>query len=227
MMGRSAVAALGAVALTAALSVACARDSAAQVASARSAVADDTASLSRLLNTVRGVDPLFCELTVRAVDQHGSWSNWGPMSGSALEVDSASAALVRWIQNEHKDANVVPRLRTAIRDSDGCVRRVAGSFLARVEHASAKAALMDALNDNRAEVREVAAFGLGMAEHPPAVDALIRTLRDDSPRVRGAAAWALGGLENKKAVPPLMTLLARDNDAKVRQAAAWAIGNIK
>jgi HEAT repeat protein len=181
-----------------------------------------------LLGAVRGADPFFCEMTVRVVDQQGGyWSRWGSMSGTALEVDSASAALVRWIQHDHNDPTVVPRLRSAIRDADGCVRRVAGSFLARVEHASAKETLMNALDDNRAEVREVAAFGLGMAEHPPAVDALIGKLRDDSPRVRRASAWALGGLESKKAVAPLMTLLSRDSDPKVRQAAAWAIGNIK
>lgn len=227
-MGQKLVAGVVATALTAVLAVSCARDSAAQGASAsKPIVADDTTAVSRLINTIRGVDPLLCELAVRQVDQHGSWSRWGPMSGDPLETDSASASLMRWIQKSHNDPAVVPRLRSAIRDADACVRRVAGSFLARVEHPSATSALMDGLDDARADVREVAAYGLGMAEYKGAVEALIGRLKDATPAVRRASAWALGSIEQKKAVPALMELLARDADARVRQTAAWAIGNIK
>jgi hypothetical protein len=227
MMSRRVV--VSAVAIwTTAFGVACARDIAAQTASSQGKlIPDDTASVSRLLNTVRGVDPLLCELVVRNVDQRGSWSHWGSMAGDPLVTDSASGALLRWVQNTHNDPALVPRLRTAMRDNDGCVRRVAGSFLAHVEHPSAVNALMDALGDSRAEVREVAAFGLGIAERRDAVDALISRLKDGSPNVRRASAWALGAIEHKKAVAPLMEVLARDTDARVRQTAAWAIGNIK
>lgn len=228
-MSRRGVAA-GAVgaALTLALGVACARDSAAQNASASAArIPDDTAAVTRLLNAIRGVDPLLCELATRSVDMHGSWSRWGPISGDPLETDSASAALIRWIQKKHNDPSVVPRLRTALRDADACVRRVAGSFLSRIEHPSATSALMDALDESRPEVREVAAYGLGLAEHAGAVDALIERLKDSAPAVRRASAWALGSIEAKKAVVPLLEVLSRDTDARVRQIAAWAIGNIR
>jgi hypothetical protein len=119
----------------------CASESSAQVASA-AVVRDDTASVLRLLDGVRGVNPLACELATRSVDMHGSWSRWGSLGGNPLEVDSASAALIAWIQRDHKDPAVVPRLRAAMRDNDRCVRRVAASFLGRVEHPSAVSALL-------------------------------------------------------------------------------------
>ncbi|HEX7937880.1 MAG TPA: hypothetical protein VF483_02745, partial [Gemmatimonadaceae bacterium] len=71
--------------LTVALGVACARDGSAQsVAASKPIIHDDTASVARLLATIRGVDPLLCELAVRQVDMHGSWSRWGPMAGDPL-----------------------------------------------------------------------------------------------------------------------------------------------
>lgn len=210
-----------------AFAVARARDGNAQSVNAGRIVPDDTAAVARLLVAVRGAPPLYCEMATRNVDMHGSWSRWGPMGGDPLETDSASAATLSWIQRKHNDPAVVPRLRVALHDDDACVRRVAGSFLARVEHPSAMSALLSALDDAKAETREVAAYGLGMAEHASAVDPLVARLKDTSPSVRRAAAWALGSIEAKKAVPALMAMLANDPDARVRQAAAWAIGSIR
>jgi hypothetical protein len=209
-----------------AFAVACARDGNAQSVRADRIVPDDTAAVARLLVAVRGAPPLYCEMATRNVDMHGSWSRWGPMGGDPLETDSASAAMLSWIQRTHNDPAVVPRLRVALRDDDACVRRIAGSFLARVEHPTAVSALLAALDDAKAETREVAAYGVGMAEYASAIEPLIDRLKDNAPAVRRAAAWALGSIEAKKAVPALMTLLAGDPDARVRQAAAWAIGSI-
>lgn len=220
-----------AVVATATAGVARTREKNAETAVARAARAplalDDTAALIRLLTAVRGVDPLLCELATRSVDMHGSWSRWGPLGGNPLEVDSASAALLRWLQHEHNDPGVVPRLRSAMRDSDPCVRRVAGSFLGRVDHPRATEALLIGLNDSSADTRLVAAIGLGLSEKPGALQPLIERLRDDSPAVRRVVAWALGSLEEQAAVLPLIALLQRDADPRVRQAAAWAIGNIQ
>jgi hypothetical protein len=207
-----------------AIGVACANDSNAQTAGR--IVPDDTAAVSRLLRVARGADPLVCEMSVRAVDMHGSWMNWGSIGGAPLIVDSASSALLDWVQRSHNDPNLVAPLRAAIRDDDVCVRRVAGSLLSRVRHPSATSAMIDALNDARPGTREVAAFGLGLAEAESAADALQRRLRDDAPAVRRAAAWALGEIDVKRAVPALIEVLSKDPDARVRQAAAWAIGNI-
>jgi hypothetical protein len=209
---------------------ACVREGNAQSAAA-TIVRDDTASVARLLQSVRGADPLFCELVTRSVDMHGWWSRWGPLSSNPLEIDSSSAALIAWIQREHKDPAVVPRLRSALRDQDACVRRVAGSFLGRVEHPSASAALVAALDDASAETRYVAALGLGLSDEstPPTgvVEPLVRRLRDDSPQVRRAAAWALGALEASGALTSLIEVLGRDADPRVRQAAAWALGRLQ
>jgi HEAT repeat protein len=189
-------------------------------------VPDDTLALTRLLGTVRGVDPFLCELATRAVDMHGSWSHWGPFESNPLERDSVSAALIDWIQTSHTDPAVIPRLRTAMRDSDACVRRIAGSFLGRVEHPGAVEALLAALDDPNPDTRVVALIGLGFAEKPQTLEALSRRLRDDSPAVRRVAAWALGALESAEALPALIEVLQRDTDPRVRQAAAWAIGEI-
>jgi hypothetical protein len=154
---------------------------------------DDTASIARFMTAVRGVNPLFCELATRAVDGRGGW--WSRESRSdPLEVDTASAALIAWAQHKHDDPAVVPRLRAALRDSDPCVRRIAGSFLARVEHPTAEEALVAALDDASAETRRSAAIGIGLREKPvSATERLIDMLgRDSDPRVRQAAAWALG-----------------------------------
>ena len=188
---------------------------------------DDTASIARFMSSVRGVNPLLCELATRTVDGHNGWSRWGSPGSDPLELDSASAALISWIQREHNDPAVVPRLRTWLRDPDACVRRIAGSFLARVDHPSAEAELIAALEDASAETRQSAAIGLGLSEKPGrAVEPLMRRLRDDSPLVRRSAAWALGELEATEARPPLIETLSRDSDPRVRQAAAWALGKI-
>jgi HEAT repeat protein len=208
--------------------VACAKDGNAQTTSS-ARTRDDTASVARLLAAVRGSDPLLCEMAVRNVDMHGWWSH-GP--SSALETDSASTALIVWIQQGHKDPAVVPRLRSALRDSDACVRRVAGSFLGRVDHPSATAALLAALDDASVDTRTVAVLGLGLSDErsqntPGVADALLRRLRDESPVVRRSAAWALGAIEAPAALLPLIDVLGKDADARVRQAAAWAIGQLK
>ena len=209
------------------VSVGCARDGNAQTT--RATTRDDTASVSRLLAVVRGSDPLLCEMAVRNVDMHGWWSN-GP--SSVLEMDSTSTALISWIQRKHADPAVVPRLSAALRDSDACVRRVAGSFLGRVDHPSATGALLAALDDANADTRNVATLGLGLAdEHsrlaPGVTAGLLRRLRDESATVRRSAAWALGAIEAKEALLPLIELLGKDTDPRVRQAAAWAIGQLE
>jgi hypothetical protein len=207
-----------------AIGVACANDSNAQTP--QRIVPDDTASVSRLLAVVRGASPLVCEMTARAADQRGSWSNWGSVGGSPLVIDSASSALLDWIHREHNDPALVAPLRAAMREDDACVRRVSASLLSHVDHLLARSALREALDDAKAGTREVAAIGLGMAHDQSTVDALERRLADDATGVRVAAAWALGELEMKKSIPALIHVLARDPDARVRQAAAWAIGNM-
>lgn len=210
-----------------AIGVACANDSNVHAAERPAQIiADDTAGIARLLGVVRGANPLVCEMATRTADMQGSWSNWGPISGDPLTMDSTAATLLNWIQHTHNDPAVVPRLRSGLQDDDACVRRVASSLLARVRHPSAVSALLSALDDQKAGTREVAAFGLGMTEAPGATDPLVARLRDPAPAVRRAAAWALGQMEVKKAVPTLIDLLARDSDARVRQTAAWAIGSI-
>lgn len=207
-----------------AIGVACANDGNAQTA--ERVVPDDTAAVSRLLAVARGSSVLVCEMTARAADQRGSWSNWGSVGGSPLVIDSASSALLDWVHRSHNDPALVAPLRAAMREDDACVRRVSASLLSHVRHQLALDAMREALEDARPGTREVAALALGMADDHAAADALERRLGDDAAPVRRASAWALGELEVKKAIPALIHVLARDTDGRVRQAAAWAIGNI-
>ena len=219
--------ALATVVIAAIAAISCASDSSAQTRALRKPIVkDDTSSVARLLDVVRGVDPMLCELATRTVDMHGSWSRWDLRSDSPLQTDSASAAILDWVQHSHNDPALVPVLRAGMRDPDACVRRISGSFLGRIEHPSADEALLVALDDPSAGTRYVAAMGLGMGEHTIGVDRLMRRLTDDSPIVRRASAWALGAMEALPAKDALIELLGRDPDARVRQVAAWALGRI-
>jgi hypothetical protein len=210
------------------LTVACTRDGNAQTEGRTAAIVrDDTASLTRLLAAVRGANPMLCELAARTVDGRGGWSGWFESTGGPLEVDSVSSALIDWVRERHNDPVVVPRLSAAMRDSDACVRRIAGSFLGRVHHPSAVAALVAALEDANADTRQAAAVGLGISnKETRPIEPLVKHLRDESPLVRRSVAWALGSLEVNEAMTPLIETLQRDSDPRVRQAAAWALGQI-
>ena len=206
--------------------LACAEASSAQVTSRGSLVRDDTTSITKLLDVVRGVDPMLCELATRTVDQHGHWSRWGSIGDDPMQVDSTAAAILDWVQHSHNDPALVPILRTGMHDPDSCVRRVSGSFLGRVEHPAATEALLIALDDPSAGTRYVAAMGLGMGERSIGVGRLMNRLRDESAQVRRASAWALGAMEALPAREALIDLLGRDPDPRVRQVAAWALGRI-
>lgn len=187
------------------------------------AATDDLENVARLLTAVRGASPLYCELATRLVDGRVWWSTSGT---SLIEIDSASAELIRWVHRKHGDARVVPRLAAALRDEDRCVRRVAGALLGRVRVPGALATLTEALDHANEGTRSAAAIGLGLADQDASVQPLIRRLRDASPDVRRSAAWALGAIDHRSAMVPLIELLERDSDPRVRQAAAWAIGEV-
>src|SRR4051812_3751775 len=134
--------------------MACASDSSAQTRALRKPIVkDDTSSVMRLLEVVRGVDPMLCELATRTVDMHGSWSRWGDLGDNPLHTDSSAAAVLDWIQHSHNDPALIPLLRAGMHDPDSCVRRISGSFLGRVDHPAASEALLVALDDPNAGTR--------------------------------------------------------------------------
>ena len=220
VLGHAAV--IGALLAVAAVAWSPAREGQARSAPAQLSPSDPE-NVGRLLTSVRGASPLYCELVARLVDGRVWWSISGT---SMIEMDSASSDLIRWVHRRHADARVVPRLAAGLRDDDRCVRRVAGALLGRVDAPGAIATLTEALDHANEGTRSAAAIGLGLADEDAAVQPLIRRLRDPSADVRRSAAWALGTIENRSALVPLIELLERDTDARVRQAAAWAIGEV-
>src|SRR5258708_8576318 len=97
-----------------AIGIACANNSDAQGAERIRVIPDDTAGIVKLLDVVRGANPLVCEMATRTAEMRGSWAMWGPLSGGPLVMDSVSAGLLDWIQHRHNDPAVVPRLSAAM-----------------------------------------------------------------------------------------------------------------
>lgn len=147
-----------------------------------------------LIARIRGLDPVACELAIRAVRSQNWWGG-GPAEPAASE-DPHVMAIVQWALDDAGGAEAIPVLGAALGDVDPCVRRTAAIRLGRIDHPAAMSRLRDALGSDEAGEREAAALGLGVAEDATAIPALVRVLEDDgSPRVRRAAAWALGEIE--------------------------------
>ena len=186
-----------------------------------------------LLATVRGADPVVCELAVRAVDGRHGWSSTADeLAGVGATLTPLQRATIQWAvddgdEEERPDPAAVEPLSAALRDPDPCVRRMAALKLGRSGHPQAIAALTTALGDAEPELRAVGALGLGYAEDPASIDPLGDVLDDGSPEVRAAAAWALGEIEDARAVPLLIPVLRGDADPAVRRVAAWALGSIE
>ena len=200
-------------------------------AAAEVALSSDTLALA-LLSTVRGADPVVCELAVRAVDGRHGWSSTADeLVGVGAPLSPLQRATVQWAVEDadraRVDAAAIEPLAAGLRDPDPCVRRMAALKLGRTRHARAIAELRAALGAPDPGLRAAGALGLGYAEDPATIGALGDALGDASVQVRATAAWALGAIEDERAIPHLVPVLARDADPIVRKAAAWALGEIE
>lgn len=219
--------------LAAAILVVCRAGDAGPAAQAQSPTpvlpADTLATL--LLATVRGADPVVCELAVRAVDGRHGWSSTADeLAGVGAPLSPTQKATIHWAVEgdpDRADPSAVEPLAAALAESDPCVRRMAALKLGRMRDPRGTAALRSALASADAEQRAVGALGLGYGEDPAAIDALGAVLDDPSSEVRAAATWALGEIEDARAIPLLIPVLGEDEDPAVRQVAAWALGEIE
>ncbi|MFL5393377.1 MAG: hypothetical protein ACJ79G_11115, partial [Myxococcales bacterium] len=79
-----------------------------------------------MLQAARGTNAVACEMAAATVDGRSGWSSGDDgdfrPGGS---VDSVAADVVTWVHHHDVDATAVPLLRTALADSDWCVRRLA------------------------------------------------------------------------------------------------------
>lgn len=222
--------------LAAAILVVCGSGDAGPAAQAQSAgvtiPADSLAG--QLLATVRGSDPVVCELAVRAVDGRHGWSSTADeLAGVGAPLSPIERATLQWAVDGGDDerpgasAAAVAPLAIALADPDACVRRMAALKLGRMRDPRGMDALRGALSAADAAQRAIGALGLGYSEDPAAIDALAGVLDDASPEVRAAATWALGEIEDPRALPLLIPVLGEDEDPAVRQVAAWALGEIE
>ena len=206
---------------------------AAQAQSAGPAIPADSLA-SQLLATVRGSDPVVCELAVRAVDGRHGWSSTvDELAGVGGRLTALQRATIEWAVDNEDDEGSVPSaaavapLSMALADPDACVRRMAALKLGRLRDPRGMDALRGALSSADADQRAVGALGLGYAGDSASIDALGGVLDDASPAVRAAATWALGEIEDARAIPLLIPVLGEDEDPAVRQVAAWALGEIE
>jgi hypothetical protein len=187
----------------------------------------DSARVTRLLQAARGTNVVACELAAATVDGRSGW--WSGSDGdfsAGGSPDSLAGDVVMWVRHQEVDATAVPLLRSALADSDWCVRRLAAPLLGRAHDPSAMQAMLASLESSDAITREMAALALGFADDPRTVTPLVNQLRDEAPRVRATAAWALGEIERHEAVRPLIDAL-NDADALVRESAANALGQVE
>jgi hypothetical protein len=205
----------------------------AQAQSAGPAIPADSLA-TQLLATVRGADPVVCELAVRAVDGRHGWSSTADeLAGVGAPLSRLQRATIQWAVAGEDDASsgasaaAVAPLARALAEPDACVRRMAALKLGRMRDPRGIDALRGALASADADQRAIGALGLGYAEDPSAIEALGGALDDASPEVRAAATWALGEIEDARAIPLLIPVLGGDEDPAVRQVAAWALGEIE
>lgn len=184
----------------------------------------DLPRVRALLDAARGVNAVACELAAVAVDGR-SWSGSDGEFRAGGSADSVARDIATWVHHD-VDAATVPLLRTAIADSDWCVRRFAAPLLGRVHDPSALQAMTAALGSSDATTREMGTLALGFAEDARTIPQLAARLHDDAPRVRATAAWALGEIDRKEAARPLIDALG-DSDASVRESAAQALGEVE
>lgn len=206
---------------------------AAQAQAAAPAIPADSLAVA-LLATVRGSDPIVCELAVRAVDGRHGWSSTvDELAGVGAPLTALQRATIQWAVDGGDDertgasATAVAPLATALADPDLCVRRMASLKLGRMRDPRGMDALRGALASEDPGQRAIGALGLGYSEDPASIDPLGGALDDPSPEVRAAATWALGEIEDARAIPLLIPVLGEDEDPAVRRIAAWALGEIE
>lgn len=190
--------------------------------------ANPRTELDTLLEAVRGVGPIACQLALLALDGRGYG---GPGIRADIQVVPGSPlstrTLTRWATRPPRDAALVPPLRAALVDGDPCVRQTAARLLGRNGTEPAVTALLETLRSSDLLGRRSAALALGTAGRPSTAPALRQALRDDDPGVRAGAAWALGELSDRASIPVLIEVLEADDDPTPRKLAAWALGEIR
>ena len=172
--------------LAAAILVVCRSGDAGPAAQAQAAPAIPADSLAvALLATVRGSDPIVCELAVRAVDGRHGWSSTADeLAGVGAPLTALQRATIQWAVEGGDDeragasATAVAPLATALADPDPCVRRMAALKLGRMRDSRGMDALRGALASADPDERAIGALGLGYSEDPAAIDALGGALVD-------------------------------------------------
>jgi hypothetical protein len=174
-----------------------------------------------LLDAARGANPLLCRLATRTLQNR--WGGLDARIPGPESIGEPGDAAFEWAVSADLQPSTAPRLRAALADPDGCVRRTAAALLGQLEVASLGTELRAELASGNASTRHAALLALGHAGHRGDVAAATAALADVDHAVKLAAVWALGRIGDRASVPQLVNTLG-DSDAVIRATAAYALG---
>lgn len=181
----------------------------------------DAEMANALLQSVQGANPVLCG-AVERVFQMGSWGG----NNFAVQSDSASDEVARWIGRNHLDRSVLEIARNNFSSADDCRRRIAAHLAGQVRVERLEELLNDELRSSDVNVRLAAVRALGWAGESTALRRLLEILGDRDRLVRLNAIWALGQVGDEGASSALVSILQHDADADARRLAAVALGQI-
>ena len=148
----------------------------------------DSASVARLLASLRTSDAAVCELAGRALTNFGGW--WGsdddlpmpmpmpipmPFAGGGIEIHTPEIGPM-W--GGETDPKVLGAFRVALRDQSRCVRQIAARMVGRSRPAWASPSFTSMLTEAAPGLRETGLKGLGEIEDRRAVEWAIAQIGD-------------------------------------------------
>lgn len=185
------------------------------------AARQDAEHATALLNAVRGAHPVICRLASQGLGNR--WGGARTAIPGPESIGQAGDAVFEWALTARVEPPLIPQLRAALADPDGCVRRTAAVLLGRAGTTPLGPELRAELTAASATTREAALLAIGYAGNAGDVPPAVAALSDPDPAARLAAVWALGMIGDPAAVQPLAGML-KDRDPALRATAAFALG---
>lgn len=142
-------------------------------------------------------------------------AEWGQDRRLLTLLDHPSTPSARKVKiismlGEIFSVEAVPRLLTALRDTDLDMAKASAIALGNIGRKDSIPALIDAMQTGRPELRAAAARALGLAGALHAdfsiIPPLLEALNSDDLAVKTEVAWALGKLPDRRAYEPLRAL---------------------
>ena len=142
-----------------------------------------------------------------------------------LALGEIGKDLSRSKEDRANAGKVVECLKSAVRDKNQDLVKVALSSLGKITHQSVTSALVEALNNPNWKIR-IAALNAMNLNKKPEFKAVLESLNDPNPKVRAVVVDILSKSKRQQALPSLVQVLRQDKDASVRSKVAEDLGRI-